>query len=44
LLEIGSTQAVDIKKLAETSGKYKDISIRSDYAGRPRVIKARRIN
>ncbi len=44
LLEIGSTQAADIKKIAETTGKYKDISIRSDYAGRPRVIKARRIN
>ena len=44
LLEIGSTQAADIKKIAETAGKYKDISIRNDYAGRPRVIKARRIN
>jgi release factor glutamine methyltransferase len=44
LLEIGSTQAVEIKKIAETSGKYKDINIRKDYAGKPRVIKARRIN
>lgn len=44
LLEIGSTQAADIKKIAEASGRYKDISVRNDYAGRPRVIKARRIN
>jgi release factor glutamine methyltransferase len=44
LLEIGETQAEDIRKIAETAGKYKDISIRNDYAGRPRVIKARRIN
>lgn len=44
LLEIGQTQAAEIKKIAETAGKYKDIGIRSDYTGRPRVIKARRIN
>jgi release factor glutamine methyltransferase len=44
LLEIGSTQAEDLKEIVRAEGKYQDIGIRNDYAGRPRVVKARRIN
>lgn len=42
LLEIGATQDTRIGNLFEASGQYSDISIRNDYAGLPRVIKARR--
>jgi release factor glutamine methyltransferase len=41
LLEIGATQGRRIGDILEASG-YRDISIRNDYAGLPRVIKARR--
>ncbi len=42
LLEIGATQGRRIGDIFEASGQYRDISIRNDYAGLPRVIKARR--
>ncbi len=42
LLEIGSTQDAPIVDIFNASGQYSDISIRKDYAGLPRVIKARR--
>jgi len=42
LLEIGATQDVKIANIFAASGEYCDISIRKDYAGLPRVIKARR--
>lgn len=44
LLEIGATQGEPIYKILETSEQYCDIGIRNDYAGLPRVIKARRKN
>jgi release factor glutamine methyltransferase len=44
LLEIGATQRELVINIAEASGHYIDISIRHDYAGLPRVIKARRKN
>jgi release factor glutamine methyltransferase len=42
LLEIGATQKGDIYRIANASGRYDNINIRNDYAGRPRVIKMRR--
>lgn len=42
LLEIGATQGRRIGDIFEASGQYRDISSRNDYAGLPRVIKARR--
>jgi len=42
LLEIGARQEKDIRRIMETSGFYNNIEIRRDYAGLPRVIKARR--
>ncbi|MEN6374171.1 MAG: peptide chain release factor N(5)-glutamine methyltransferase [Smithella sp.] len=42
LLETGSNQGTQINNIFESSGQYSDISIRNDYAGLPRVIKARR--
>jgi release factor glutamine methyltransferase len=42
LLEIGATQGTQTVDLLEAHGQYRDISIRNDYAGLPRVIKARR--
>jgi release factor glutamine methyltransferase len=42
VLEIGATQGEQISRIFEASGQYGDISIRNDYAGLPRVIKARR--
>lgn len=42
LLEIGSNQGTQIGNIFESSGQYSNISIRNDYAGLPRVIKARR--
>jgi len=42
LLEIGATQQKDILRIMENSGFYDNIEMRRDYAGLPRVIKARR--
>ena len=42
LLETGSNQSTQIVDIFDSSGQYSDISIRNDYAGLPRVIKARR--
>lgn len=42
LLEIGATQRLSVVNIFEVSGQYGDIDIRNDYAGLPRVIKARR--
>jgi release factor glutamine methyltransferase len=42
LLEIGALQGEPVFNILETSGRYCDIDIRKDYAGLPRVIKARR--
>ncbi|HUN56158.1 MAG TPA: peptide chain release factor N(5)-glutamine methyltransferase [Smithella sp.] len=42
LLEIGARQEKDVCRIMETSGFYNHIDIRRDYAGLPRVIKARR--
>ena len=43
LLEIGAKQEAGVRKIAETAGFYDSIEMRKDYAGLPRVIKARRI-
>ncbi len=42
LLEIGARQEKDVRQIMETSGFYNNIEMRCDYAGLPRVIKARR--
>lgn len=42
LLEIGATQGAKIFNIFQASGKYHDISMSNDYAGLPRVVKARR--
>jgi release factor glutamine methyltransferase len=42
LLEIGARQEKGVRRIMETSGFYNNIEIRRDYAGLPRVIKARR--
>ena len=42
LLEIGATQEKSVRKIIEDSGIYDSISVRNDYAGLPRVIRARR--
>jgi release factor glutamine methyltransferase len=42
VLEIGATQDASVGKIVEASGHYDNIAIRNDYAGHPRVIKARR--
>jgi len=42
LMEMGDGQGKNIRKCFETQGGYEDISIRSDYGGTERVIKARR--
>ncbi len=42
LLEIGATQEKSIWKIVEDSGIYDNIGVRRDYAGLPRVIRARR--
>ena len=42
VLEIGATQQTRVISIMEASGYYQDIGIRNDYAGLPRVIKARR--
>lgn len=42
LLEIGAKQEKDVCGLLEESGFYERIAMRRDYAGLPRVIRARR--
>jgi release factor glutamine methyltransferase len=42
LLEIGAKQEAGIRGIIEGSGFYDSIEMRADYAGLPRVIKARR--
>ncbi|MCX5848347.1 MAG: peptide chain release factor N(5)-glutamine methyltransferase [Deltaproteobacteria bacterium] len=42
LLEIGAKQEADVRGIMESSGCYNSIEMRRDYAGLPRVIKARR--
>jgi release factor glutamine methyltransferase len=42
LLEIGATQGKSVRKIVEDSGIYDNIDVRRDYAGLPRVIRARR--
>jgi len=42
LLEIGAKQEAGIRRILEAAGNYDSIEMRRDYAGLPRVIKARR--
>jgi len=42
LLEIGAKQETGIRSILKASGLYESIKMRRDYAGLPRVIKARR--
>jgi len=42
LLEIGAKQEAGIRSILEASGFYESVDLRRDYAGLPRVIKARR--
>ncbi len=42
LLEIGATQEKSVRKIMEDSGIYDNIVMKRDYAGLPRVIRARR--
>jgi release factor glutamine methyltransferase len=42
LLEIGAKQEAGVRKIMEAAGFYDSIEMRRDYAGLPRVIKARR--
>ena len=42
LLEIGAKQEAGVRKITEAAGFYDNIEMRRDYAGLPRVIKARR--
>jgi release factor glutamine methyltransferase len=42
LLEIGATQDKDVCAMMHQTGFYESIAVRADYAGLPRVIKARR--
>lgn len=42
LMEIGAKQEKDIYKIIEDSGFYESVETRKDYAGLPRVVKARR--
>ena len=42
LLEIGAKQEAGVREIMEASGCYENIKMRRDYAGLPRVIKARR--
>ena len=41
-MEIGARQEKEIRRIMEASGFYDNIEMRRDYAGLPRVIKARR--
>ncbi|MGB5218940.1 MAG: peptide chain release factor N(5)-glutamine methyltransferase [Smithella sp.] len=42
LLEIGAKQEIQVRGLMEESGSFDSIAMRRDYAGLPRVMKARR--
>ena len=42
LLEIGAKQGKDVRGLLEESGFFERITLRRDYAGLPRVMRARR--
>jgi len=42
LLEIGATQEAVVRKIIEASGIFDSIGVQTDYAGLPRVIRARR--
>ena len=42
LMEIGAKQEIEIRQMIEVSGFYESAAMRRDYAGLPRVIKARR--
>jgi len=42
LMEIGAKQKKEIYKIIEESGFYENVETRKDYAGLPRVVKARR--
>ena len=42
LLEIGATQEAAVRKIIEASGIFDSIGVQTDYAGLPRVIRARR--
>jgi len=42
LLEIGAKQEAGVRVIMEASGCYDSVEMRRDYAGLPRVIKARR--
>ncbi len=42
LLEIGAKQKKEVCALMEEAGRYDSITMRRDYAGLPRVVKARR--
>ena len=42
LLEIGAKQEPGVRAMMETTDQYENIVMRTDYAGLPRVIKARR--
>ena len=42
LLEIGAKQEPGVRAMMETTNQYENIVMRTDYAGLPRVIKARR--
>jgi methylase of polypeptide subunit release factors len=42
LLEIGAKQETGVRGIMEAAGFYDSIEMRRDYAGLPRVIKARR--
>ena len=42
LLEIGAKQEAGVRGIMEAAGFYDSIEMRRDYAGLPRVIKARR--
>ena len=42
LMEIGAKQKKEVCKIIEESGFYESVETRKDYAGLPRVVKARR--
>ncbi len=44
LLEIGAKQEAGVRGIMEAAGFYESIEMRRDYAGLPRVMKARRKN
>ena len=43
VMEMGDGQGENIRRLFADNGGYEEAGIRSDYGGRERVIKARRI-